>query len=84
MFRKAVRTRVLKKKEETLSLGTLLQESIQKQREEIRHAMTKFPYFNSWPEEKIHQCCVHSNIITYGENEIVRGIYIIGISNKIV
>ncbi|XP_066906898.1 uncharacterized protein [Halyomorpha halys] len=70
MFRKAVKSRVLKKKNDTL--GSLLHETIKKQREEIRTAMMKFPYFNSWPEDKIHQCCVHSVIITYGENDIVR------------
>ena len=71
MFRKAVRSRVLKKKDD--SLGSLLQETIQKQREEIRSALMKFSYFSSWPEDKIHQCCVHSNIINYEENDIVRG-----------
>uniref|UniRef100_A0A0A9ZFB3 UDP-N-acetylmuramate--L-alanine ligase n=2 Tax=Lygus hesperus TaxID=30085 RepID=A0A0A9ZFB3_LYGHE len=68
MFRKTVRTKLMKKK---LSLSALLHETIQRQWDEIKSQMFKFPYFDKWTDQMVHQCCVHSNTLSFEENDLI-------------
>ncbi|BES98732.1 cyclic nucleotide Hypothetical protein domain containing 2 [Nesidiocoris tenuis] len=68
MFRKTVRSKLMKKKP---SLGALLHETIQRQWDEVKSQIHKFPYFDKWTDQMIHQTCVHSNILTFEENDLI-------------
>ncbi|XP_014252235.1 uncharacterized protein LOC106668218 [Cimex lectularius] len=69
MFKKAVKAHFIKKKP---SLSQVLHETLQLQWDEIKSSMNKFSYFKHWSSKAIHQFCVHSNIVRYNPDDVIR------------
>lgn len=75
-FKKIADKIVIDKKKERpppLTIGELLKETLRKQRELIREAISEFPYFQTWSEDAYKDASTISAVKEYQPDEIIYG-----------
>ncbi|RZF46816.1 hypothetical protein LSTR_LSTR008048 [Laodelphax striatellus] len=76
MFRSIAAKVIAKQKEgrpPPKTIGQLMKEKVQQQREEVRQAIISFPYFVTWPEDAYVEAAAISNIRDYKPDDIIHG-----------
>ncbi|XP_039281638.1 uncharacterized protein LOC111047821, partial [Nilaparvata lugens] len=74
---KSIAAKVIAKQKEgrppPKTIGQLMKEKVQQQREEVRQAIISFPYFITWPEDAYVEAAAISNIRDYKPDDIIHG-----------